>query len=108
MNGGLAALIAGVLAVLLAWLGGRRSKAKEQKMMVEQVKRQTAQKVSTIQSDITSKVVDNARSQGESAAEHDEVIRQIDKARKANDMDAISRIAQSLAERALNRGASQK
>lgn len=108
MNGGLVALIAGVLAVLLAWLGGRRSKSKDVKLMTEQAQKKTVQKVSNIQAEVTSKVADNAHSQGESAAEHDEVLRQIDKARKANDMDAISRIAQSLAERALNRGASQK
>ena len=97
MNGGLAAL-----------LGGRRSKSKDQKLMTEQAQKETVQKVSTIQAEVISKVADNAHSQGESAAEHDEVLRQIDKARKANDMDAISRIAQSLAERALNRGASRK
>ena len=108
MSNGIVAFIAGVLAVLLAWLGGRVSKSKDQKLKTEQAKLKQEQNVSQILGEVNKATAQTAQSMGQTQAEHDEVMRQIDKARKTNDMDAIARIAQNMAERALNRGASQR
>ena len=91
---GVYAFLAGIVAVFLAWLGGAASKKKEvdtQKKKVE------------IAKDVASAVAQNANERAAIQARSEDITRQIEQARRNNDMDALSRIAEEQARIALER-----
>ena len=91
---GLYAFIAGIAAVMLAFLSGRASKKKEA---------DTQKKKAEIAADVAKTVSDNASVRASVQADSEAVYRQIETARQNNDTDAMGRIAQQQADIALQR-----
>ena len=91
---GLYAFIAGIAAVMLAFLSGRASKKKEA---------DTQKKKAEIAADVARNVSDNASVRASVQADSEAVSRQIAMARQNNDMDAMARIAEEQARIALQR-----
>lgn len=91
---GLYAFIAGIAAVILAFLSGRASKKKEA---------DTQKKKAEIAADVAKTVSDNASVRASVQADSEAVYRQIETARQNNDTDAMGRIAQQQADIALQR-----
>lgn len=108
MNGGLAALIAGVLAVLLAWLGGRRSSKKETetKMKVQVVEAEAKAAKAQTERDVAVSTAQNVR---EHTAESDAIYKYFvefeetkKEAEEKDNVDMAIEAARKLAERAVN------
>lgn len=91
---GLYAFIAGIAAVMLAFLSGRASKKKEA---------DTQKKKAEIAADVAKTVSDNASVRASVQTDSEAVYRQIETARQNNDTDAMGRIAQQQADIALQR-----
>ena len=121
MNGGLIAFIGGILAVIIAFLCGKsqgvnKGKAKANEAVSEargetaeaQYEAQTAQKDAQMRKDVTPVIVDLAASNSKAQAEYEATQREIQSARRNNDLDALGRIAGTLAQKALEMGASKK
>ena len=121
MNGGLIAFIGGILAVIIAFLCGKsqgvnKGKEKANEAVSEarsetaqaQYESQTAQKDAQMRKDVTPIIVDLTASNSKAQAEYEATQREIQSARRNNDLDALGRIAGTLAQKALEMGASKK
>ena len=100
MNG-LYAFIAGLAAVLIAFLSGRRSQKKddEAKIAKSEKKAEISQKVSEV-------TVQTSHEEGRIEAEYELKEREIEKAK--GDVDELGRIAAGLAQRAIEKGATEE
>ena len=121
MNGGLIAFIGGILAVIIAFICGKsqgvnKGKAQANESVSEarsetaqaQYEAQTAQKDAQMRKDVTPIIVDLSASNSKAQAEYEATQREIQSARHNNDLDALGRIAGTLAQKALEMGASKK
>jgi len=91
---GIYAFLAGIAAVLLAWIGGRASKSKEVKTQKKKVE---------IATDVAKTVSQNANERASIQADKENISRQIEEARQTNNLDAMGRIAADQAKIALER-----
>ena len=92
---GVYAFLAGVAAVILAWIGGRASKSKEVKTQKKKVE---------IAKDVAQTVSQNANERASIQAEREALSREIETARQnGNDVDALGRVATEQARIALER-----
>ena len=120
MNG-IYAVIIGVLGLLTAWLWGKAtgvSKGKEQaKEAVSEArsetakaefKAETAEKEKDLSQAVTPIITEAAKRQAQAEAEYKSTVRDIDRAKKTNDMDLMQKIAYDLAQKALDMGAKEK
>ena len=121
MNGGLIAFIGGIVAIIIAFLCGKsqgvtkgkaqsnESVSKARSETAEAIFRaETAEKDAQMRKDVTPVVVDLAASNSKAQAEYEATQREIQSARRNNDLDALGRIAGTLAQKALEMGASKK
>ena len=108
MNGGFAAFIAGVIAVLLAWIAGRRSSRKETetRMKVQVVEAKAEARKAETERDMA---VSTAQNVQQHTAESDAIHRyflEFEETRKEaedeNNVDMAIEAARKLAERAVN------
>lgn len=100
MNG-LYAFIAGLAAVLIAFLSGRHSQKKDDKAKIakSEKKAEISQKVSEV-------TTHTSHEKGRIEAEYDLKEREIEKAK--GDVDELGRIAAGLAQRAIEKGATEE
>ena len=100
MNG-LYAFIAGLAAVLIAFLSGRHSQKKDDKAKIakSEKKAEISQKVSEV-------TVQTSHEEGRIEAEYELKEREIEKAK--GDVDELGRIAAGLAQRAIEKGATEE
>lgn len=121
MNGGLIAFIGGIVVVIIAFLCGKsqgvtkgkaqanESVSKARSETAEAILRaETAEKDAQMRKDVTPVVVDLTASNSKAQAEYEATQREIMNARRNNDLDALGRIAGTLAQKALEMGASKK
>ena len=121
MNGGLIAFIGGIVAIIIAFLCGKsqgvtKGKAQANESVSKarsetaeaQYEAQTAQKDAQMRKDVTPVVVGLTASNSKAQAEYEATQREIQSARRNNDLDALGRIAGTLAQKALEMGASKK
>ena len=102
MNG-LYAFIAGLAAVLIAFLSGRRSQKKDDEAKVAQAEKKA--EISQGVSDVTNRT---SYEKGRIEAEYEAVSRDIERAKRNNDVDALGRIAAEQAQRAIAKGATEE
>lgn len=121
MNGGLIAFIGGLIAIIAAFLCGKsqgvtkgkaqanESVSKARSETAEAIFRaETAEKDAQTRRDVTPIIADLAASNSKAQAEYEATQREIQSARRNNDLDALGRIAGTLAQKALEMGASKK
>ena len=121
MNGGLIAFIGGLVAIIVAFLCGKsqgvtKGKAQANESVSKarsetaeaQYEAQTAQKDAQMRKDVTPIIADLAASNSKAQAEYEATQREIQSAKRNNDLDALGRIAGTLAQKALEMGASKK
>ena len=121
MSGGLGWAIAGIVVVIAAFLCGKikgvsKGKAQANESVSKarsetaeaQYEAQTAQKDAQMRKDVTPIIVDLTASNSKAQAEYEATQREIQNARRNNDLDALGRIAGTLAQKALEMGASKK
>ena len=121
MNGGLIAFIGGIVAIIIAFLCGKsqgvtKGKAQANESVSKarsetaeaQYEAQTAQKDAQMRKDVMPIIVDLTASNSKAQAEYEATQREIQNARRNNDLDALGRIAGTLAQKALEMGASKK
>ena len=121
MNGGLIAFIGGILAVIIAFICGKsqgvnKGKEKANEAVSEarsiaaesEFRAETAEKDAQMRKDVTPIIVDLTASNSKAQAEYEATQREIQSARRNNDLDALGRIAGTLAQKALEMGASKK
>lgn len=121
MSGGLGWAIAGIVVVIAAFLCGKsqgvtkgkaqanESVSKARSETAEAIFRaETAEKDAQTRRDVTPIIADLAASNSKAQAEYEATQREIQSAKRNNDLDALGRIAGTLAQKALEMGASKK
>ena len=121
MNGGFIAFIGGIVAIIIAFLCGKsqgvtkgkaqsnESVSKARSETAEAIFRaETAEKDAQTRRDVTPIIADLAASNSKAQAEYEATQREIQSAKRNNDLDALGRIAGTLAQKALEMGASKK
>ena len=119
MNG-IYAVIIGVLALLVSvlWKKATDDKASEKaneavsearsETAKAEFKAETAEKEKDLSQAVTPIITEAARRQAQAEAEYKSTVRDIDRAKKTNDMDLLQKIAYDLAQKALEMGAKEK
>ena len=119
MNG-IYAVIIGVLALLVSvlWKKATDDKASEKaneavsearsETAKAEFKAETAEKEKDLSQAVTPIITEAARRQAQAEAEYKSTVRDIDRAKKTNDMDMLQKIAYDLAQKALEMGAKEK
>lgn len=113
MSGGLIGFLIGALAIVGAWLFGKVKGSSETKtkisgeVTIEKAKAAKAETEKGLVSDATPLVTKAASGQAKAEAEYSETVRQLETARKSNDMQSVMDIARQLAERMKAKGATE-
>ena len=120
MSGGLVCVVAGILAVIIAFICGKsqgvsKGKAKANEAVSEarseaaqaQYEAETAKKDAQMRQDVTPIIVGLASNNSKAQTEYESTQREIQNAKRNNDLDALARIGQTLAQKALEMGASR-
>ena len=119
MNG-IYAVIIGILALLVSvlWKKATDDKASEKaneavsearsETAKAEYKAQTAEKEKDLSQAVTPVITEAAKRQAQAEAEYKSTVRDIDRAKKTNDMDMLQKIAYDLAQKALDMGAKEK
>ena len=119
MNG-IYAVIIGVLALLVSVLWKKATDDKASEKANEAVSQarsetakaesraETAEKEKDLSQAVTPIITEAAKRQAQAEAEYKSTVRDIDRAKKTNDMDLMQKIAYDLAQKALEMGAKEK
>lgn len=119
MNG-IYAVIIGVLALLVSvlWKKAVDDKASEKaneavsqarsETARAEFRAETAEKEKDLSQAVTPVITEAAKRQAQAEAEYKSTVRDIDRAKKTNDMDMLQKIAYDLAQKALDMGAKEK
>ena len=119
MNG-IYAVIIGILALLVSvlWKKATDDKASEKaneavsearsETAKAEFKAETAEKEKDLSQAVTPIITEAAKRQAQAEAEYKSTVRDIDRAKKTNDMDLLQKIAYDLAQKALEMGAKEK
>ena len=120
MSNGFCITIIGLLALLISvlWKKTTDTKASEKasqavsQARVEtakaEVKAQAAKTEKELSQTVTPIVAETAAAQAQAEAEYKSTVRDIDRAKRTNDMDLLQKIAYDLAQKALDMGAKEK
>jgi len=117
---GIYAVIIGILALLVSvlWKKATDDKASEKaneavsearsETAKAEFKAETAEKEKDLSQAVTPIITEAAKRQAQAEAEYKSTVRDIDRAKRTNDMDLLQRIAYDLAQKALDMGAKEK
>ena len=117
---GIYAVIIGVLALLVSVLWKKATDDKASEKANEAVsearsetakaesRAETAEKEKDLSQAVTPIITEAAKRQAQAEAEYKSTVRDIDRAKKTNDMDLLQKIAYDLAQKALDMGAKEK
>ena len=117
---GIYAVIIGVLALLVSVLWKKATDDKASEKANEAVsearsetakaesRAETAEKEKDLSQAVTPIITEAAKRQAQAEAEYKSTVRDIDRAKKTNDMDLLQKIAYDLAQKALEMGAKEK
>lgn len=110
INTGTLSLAGAVLAALALFIFGRRSglKSGANNLAGEKAKTKQEETKKEIAESVAKASAETAKMQGITQGEYYNVASQIDYARKTNDIEFALRIASNMAQKALNKGASEK
>lgn len=120
MSNGFCYAIIGFLALVLSVLWKKATDDKASRKANEAVsearsetaraefKAETAEKEKDLSQAVTPVITEAAKRQAQAEAEYKSTVRDIDRAKKTNDMDLLQKIAYDLAQKALEMGAKEK